>query len=100
MKETLEEYNLRKEKEKLPSNQHYKWCKYEPILVIEDWELGFNLGNSLKYINRAGRKANTTRLEDLRKALFYLKREVETIEKQNGNGCKEAFPHLYEEGEK
>lgn len=30
--------------------------KYEPIDVIEDWELGFNLGNTVKYISRAGRK--------------------------------------------
>lgn len=30
--------------------------EYEPIDVILDWGLGFNLGNTVKYISRAGRK--------------------------------------------
>lgn len=30
--------------------------EYEPIDVILDWDLGFNLGNTVKYISRAGRK--------------------------------------------
>ena len=32
--------------------------KYEPIDVIEDWNLGFCAGNALKYISRAGRKSS------------------------------------------
>lgn len=39
---------------------------YEAIKVIEAWELGFCLGNTVKYISRADKKGN--RLEDLRKA--------------------------------
>ena len=39
--------------------------KYEPIDVIEDWELDFCLGNAVKYISRAGRKSDE--LEDLKK---------------------------------
>ena len=38
---------------------------YEAIKVIEDWDLGFNLGNAIKYISRVGKKNNT--LEDLEK---------------------------------
>lgn len=49
--------------------------KHEPIDVIEDWQLGFCLGNTLKYISRAGRKGD--RLSDLRKAAWYLAREIE-----------------------
>lgn len=52
--------------------------QYEPIAVIEDWELGYRLGNALKYISRAGRKQNT--LEDLKKAAWYLQREIESLE--------------------
>lgn len=53
--------------------------KYEPIDVIEDWELGFNLGNTIKYISRAGRKDKNKEIEDLEKALFYLKRQIELL---------------------
>lgn len=54
---------------------HYvKGRQYEAIDVIEDWELGFHLGNALKYISRAGRKGDY--LEDLKKAVWYLEREI------------------------
>jgi len=33
---------------------------YEPINVIEAWELGFCLGNTIKYIARHGKKPTTT----------------------------------------
>ena len=46
---------------------------YEAIKVIEAWELGFHLGNVVKYISRAGKKTNNTR-EDLKKAKWYLER--------------------------
>lgn len=46
----------------------------EPIDVIDDWDLGFYEGQVLKYISRAGRK--DARLQDLRKAKFYLDRLV------------------------
>lgn len=43
---------------------------FEPIEVINDWNLDFDLGNVVKYISRAGRK--DSKLKDLKKALFYL----------------------------
>lgn len=49
--------------------------QYEPRKVIEDWDLGFYLGNVVKYISRAGRKEDM--LEDLRKARQYLDWEIE-----------------------
>lgn len=52
--------------------------KYEPINVIKDWGLNFNLGNTVKYISRAGRKADM--LEDLKKAKFYLDWEINYLE--------------------
>jgi hypothetical protein len=55
---------------------HYRGATgHEAIDVIEAWGLNFNLGNVVKYISRAGFKHD--HLEDLEKALWYLKREVE-----------------------
>jgi hypothetical protein len=53
---------------------HYTFSAIQPIDVIEAWELGFHLGNCIKYIARAGRKG--ARLEDLKKARWYLDREI------------------------
>lgn len=52
---------------------------YEAIKVIEAWGLGFNLGNTIKYISRAERKG--TPLQDLEKAAWYLNREIENRSK-------------------
>lgn len=56
---------------------------YEAIKVIEAWNLGFHLGNTVKYISRAGKKDGNSATQDLKKALFYLNREIELLEKQN-----------------
>lgn len=57
---------------------------HEAIKVIEAWQLGFCLGNTVKYISRAGKKGDA--LEDLRKAAWYLQREIQQREaaKQKG----------------
>jgi len=52
---------------------------YEAIKVIEAWQLGFCLGNTVKYIARAGKKTNA--VEDLKKAAWYLQREIERLER-------------------
>lgn len=54
---------------------------FEPIKVIEAWGIGFHLGNTVKYIARAGKKSNAPMLDDLKKARWYLNREIENIEK-------------------
>lgn len=67
--------------EKISAPSHYvEGRKYEPHLVIEDWELNFNLGNAIKYISRAGRKGDA--IEDLFKAKRYLQFEIERLQKQ------------------
>ena len=53
---------------------------YEAIKVIEAWELGFNLGNVAKYVSRAGKKDSCSAVEDLKKARFYLSREISKLE--------------------
>ena len=68
------------EKEMINHPSHYNMGKYEAIDVIEDWGLGFNLGNTVKYISRAGHKDKDKVIEDLKKALWYLDREIKRIE--------------------
>jgi hypothetical protein len=53
---------------------HYNVGKFEVIDVIEDWRLGFNLGNVVKYVARAEHKGRE--LEDLDKAAWYIQREI------------------------
>ena len=57
---------------------HYGGAKntYEAIKVIEAWGLNFSLGNVVKYISRAGKKENTTALQDLLKAKTYIEFEI------------------------
>lgn len=55
---------------------------YEAIKVIEAWGLGFNLGNTVKYVSRAGKKGAL--LEDLKKARWYLDREITALESRHG----------------
>ena len=70
-------------------NHYAKGRQYEPIDVINDWELNFQLGNAVKYISRAGRKQDFENqnqllktLEDLRKARWYLDYEITKLEKE------------------
>ncbi len=55
---------------------HYNTGGVEVIDLIEAYQLGFHLGNVVKYIARAGRKGPEKRLEDLKKAQFYLNRYI------------------------
>ena len=57
--------------------KHYNVGKIEVIDAIEDWKLGFHLGNAVKYIARADYKGR--RLEDLKKAVWYLERKIKQL---------------------
>lgn len=61
-------------KETVNHPNHYNTGEYEVIDVIEDWDLNFNLGNAIKYIARCNHKGNKE--EDLKKAVFYINREI------------------------
>lgn len=60
---------------------HYggKASQYEAIKVIEAWGLDFHLGNTVKYINRAGKKDVNTEIQDLEKAQWYLQRKINNL---------------------
>lgn len=83
--------------EKVNHPNHYNKGGIEAIDVIEAWDLGFCLGNTVKYISRAGEKAEAgmtieeKTLEDLKKAAWYLSREIERLEKS-----LMAYPQDYE----
>ena len=62
--------------------QHYTFGNIEVIEAIEAWELGFHLGNVVKYVARAAHKGRY--LEDLQKARWYLDREIQRNDK-HGN---------------
>ena len=57
----------------------------EVIDFIEDKKLGFNLGNCVKYISRAGKKSPEKLVEDLKKARWYLDREIHKEEQKHGH---------------
>ncbi len=72
--------------------QHYTFGAVEVIDAIEAWELGYHLGNVVKYVARAARKGSYT--EDLRKARWYLDREIQLAQEQQASGRRhpqEAF---------
>ena len=56
------------------SPPHYTTGGVETIDFIEAKKLNYNLGNVVKYITRADHKGS--RIEDLRKAKWYLEREI------------------------
>jgi hypothetical protein len=58
---------------------------YEAIKVIDAWELGFSLGNTVKYISRAGKKNSDKELEDLKKAKWYLDHHIKNLESKLNN---------------
>ena len=65
------------EKEMVDHPSHYNQG-IETIEYIESWSMNFNTGNVIKYVTRAGYKGN--QLEDMKKAMWYLQREIDRIE--------------------
>lgn len=62
----------------IKSPKHYtEGRKFEPKDVIRDWDLNFNLGSAVKYLSRAGRKADT--VEDLKKAQEFIQFEIDAL---------------------
>lgn len=61
-------------KDDINNPPHYQSGGMEAIDVIEAFGLNYRLGNTVKYILRAGKKDD--RLKDLRKARWYLDREI------------------------
>ena len=65
-----------KKKENVNHPKHYTVKGIEPIEYIESHDFNFNLGNVIKYVSRADYKGSE--IEDLKKAKWYLGKEIET----------------------
>ena len=62
-------------------NHPVHYTAYEGIEVIQLTEqMNFNRGNAVKYIARAGLKSYDTEIQDLKKALWYIQREINRME--------------------
>lgn len=74
-------------KSKVPKNDpvnypsHYTDGKIQVIDFIEDKNLGYHLGNCIKYIARAGKKDSSKTIQDLEKAKWYLNRMIANLKK-------------------
>ena len=79
MKKTVEKETI----EMVDHPKHYQ-SKHgvEVIDIIEEFGLGFHLGNVIKYVLRAGHKSNE--LEDLEKAKWYLERVIDLKKTEEG----------------
>lgn len=73
--------NVDKTQEAVNHPDHYNLGGIEVIDAVEAWGFGegFNRGNAIKYIARAGRKDPGTEIEDLKKAEWYIHREVKRL---------------------
>ena len=60
--------------------EYYNDTNITPFDVIDDWELNFYLGHAIKYIKRAGKKADNSRLQDLKKVREYIDHEIRVEE--------------------
>lgn len=75
---------IKKPKDSAVDHPSYYQGKIEVIDFIEDKHLGFNLGNCVKYISRHQLKHKDNPVEDLKKARWYLDREISRIEGVEG----------------
>lgn len=57
---------------------HYTAYKGLEIIDLTE-QMNFCRGNAVKYIARAGLKSKETEVEDLKKALWYVQREIERL---------------------
>lgn len=61
-------------------NHPSHYTAYKGVEVIDLTEqMNFNRGNAVKYIARAGLKSPQTELEDLKKARWYVDREIKRL---------------------
>jgi len=76
-----EAYEKYKDDDTVNHPPHYRAGGIETIDFIEAKDLNYRLGNVVKYVSRAGKKVNSDPLEDLKKAQFYLTREIAVRER-------------------
>lgn len=81
----------KKKEDMVNAPSHYTWlkdlCGVEPIDICQ--HMDFCIGNAVKYLLRAGHKAECgmplwkKQIEDYNKAIFYINREIELIKQEH-----------------
>ena len=62
---------------------------YEARKVVEDWNLSYNIGTTVTYLLRAGKKVEqgmdnkAKHIEDIKKTINHLKFEIERLENEH-----------------
>ena len=59
---------------------YYQSTSIDVIDLCKLYDINFNKGNVIKYVCRAGKKDNE--IQDLKKAVEYLQREIEHLKNQ------------------
>ena len=72
-------YKHKQKEENAIKPSHYKAGEFDVIAFCQLHNINFDLGNVIKYVTRAGKKENNSELQDLNKAMEYLKRRIEFI---------------------
>lgn len=67
------------EEDAVNAPSHYKDGGIETIDFIDAKKLSYCLGNAVKYISRAGKKNPAKHTEDLKKAIWYIEREISKL---------------------
>ena len=78
-KKEYDDYYYKQKEENAIKPSHYKAGEFDVIAFCQFHNINFDLGNVIKYVTRAGKKENNSELQDLNKAMEYLKRRIEFI---------------------
>jgi hypothetical protein len=84
--EKIDFFDKKKESVNHPSHYNNNPSGVECIDVVE--HMTFNIGNAIKYLWRAGLKGDL--VEDLKKARWYIDREIQRVEKMDDKKEKVA----------
>lgn len=71
---------MKKQKNNIKHPNHYNYCKYECLDIIEELNLPFHLGCAMKYLWRWNRKGEIK--DNIEKAIFYLERFNKKIKRK------------------
>ena len=63
--------------------KHYNQGGIELVNIVDSYQLGFYEGNIVKYVVRSGKKPGNSKLQDLKKAQWYLNYLIRLLEKNS-----------------
>ena len=69
---------------------HYKLANGMEVIDLTE-TLPFLEGNIIKYVSRAGKKKDQPQLQDLKKALWYLRRIIANVEEKDAEDRQRAL---------